>query len=350
MSRVLFVLRWRESPYENGQYSWGDGQGKFLSSGLYNSARLVSEMLDHSGIPSKIVHVQDNSFIHREAVAFKATHVVIEAYWVVPSKFQELLKALPGVQFIIRNHSEIPFLASEGMSMDWSLDYTIYPNVILSCNSLRANREMRFLVGLEGLFPDRVVYLPNYYPMHLERHPRKTPDEFLDVGCFGAIRPLKNQLLQAVASLKVADNLGKKLRFHVNAGRVEMAGQPVLKNLRQMFAHYAPKHILVEQKWRDHEEFRELVAQMDIVSQVSFSETFNIVSADAVTQHVPAITSKEVPWANERFMADPVDSLSMEFVMGRALQHDWAASNLSLRGLEEYNRNSKEIWLSYLGV
>jgi hypothetical protein len=50
---------------------------------------------------------------------------------------------------------------------------------------------------------------------------------------------------------------------------------------------------------------------MDICMQVSFSETFNIVSADSVVNAVPIVVSKEVTWATNHCVADPTDSGSI---------------------------------------
>jgi hypothetical protein len=47
---------------------------------------------------------------------------------------------------------------------------------------------------------------------------------------------------------------------------------------------------------------------MDIGLQVSFSETFNIVSADFVSMGVPIVVSGEVPWAPRFIKASPTDS------------------------------------------
>ena len=44
----------------------------------------------------------------------------------------------------------------------------------------------------------------------------------------------------------------------------------------------------------DHESFIELVKSMDMCLQVSFTETFNIVTADAVANSVPVVVSSEM--------------------------------------------------------
>lgn len=362
--RVLFVLKYREGYdpycYNMGSENWGDGDRtpkRPLSSGLFNSAKMVVEMLEKEGVPVKLVHVIDNSFIHRELVEFKADIVVIEAFWVVPEKFDELRQVCPNVKFVIRNHSETPFLAQEGIAFDWMLKYFDKPNVIMTSNAARMHRETRLLYSLSHPGADevsirrKVAYLPNYYTIDSAPNEHYVCDdnEVINIGCFGAIRPLKNQLLQAIAALEFTDRIGKRLRFHVNGKRVEMNGDQVMKNLRLLFSHF-PQHELVEHPWMSHSEFKKLVASMDIMMQVSFSETFNIVAADAVSQGVLTITSPEVAWSDEDVQSDPTSSRDIANVMDDA----WATKledpcwNPSLHGLHEYNKKSVKEWLHFL--
>ena len=70
-------------------------------------------------IVASFVQVVDNNDIDREIVKFQPTVVIIEAFWVVPDKF-DILKILhPKVVLVVRNHSEIPFLANEGVAFEW---------------------------------------------------------------------------------------------------------------------------------------------------------------------------------------------------------------------------------------
>lgn len=351
--RVLFVLKWRDQPYGDDR-SWGDGKGgQPLSSGLYNSARFMADMLAEAGFPTKLVHVPDANGIHREIVAFQATHVVIEAFWCPPYKLDDLHRACPHVRFIVRNHSETPFLASEGCAFGWSFGYLDRPNVALAPNSRRMLDDTRFLA--KRAHPDwsraelasRVPYLPNFYPTDGIRHPRKTADGYLDVGCFGAIRPLKNIITQAIGALEFAARRGRRLNFHINGGRVEMGGAPILKNLQAIFDNQ-PHATLMHHDWMPHETFRALVARMDIVSQVTFSETFNIVCADAASQGVPIVASAEVPWSDPSSQADPTDARSIAEVMDRAWDRRHAPCDPNLDGLKRFSAASRDHWLARL--
>ena len=333
-TRVQFILK--RHPHYGGAYYGG------MSSGLQNSARFVSEMLVKAGIESKVSVVQDNNDIDREVSQYKPTHVIIEALWVVPEKFEILHRLHPQIQWIIRTHSEVPFLALEGIAIDWIKRYTQYPNVSVAVNSLRTKRD------LEGTLGINIAYLPNYYPLEFQTHdpdPSRTPGEIL-IGCFGAIRPMKNQLLQAVAAMNYANNNGLTLYFFINTGRVEQ-GESVLKNLRALFE--GTPHQLEEIGWESHGGFLNTLAIMDLAMFVSFTETFSLASADAVSQGVPTITSSEVSWTWKAVQANPTDAVDIERKISRALRYPWLTAAINQHKLKDYSKESRNIWLNYLG-
>src|SRR6516165_3286534 len=98
--RILFILKHRGfGAY--GCWNYSDNGGH-LSSGLYNSVRFVVDMLNDNDIEAKMVDVIDNNCIDREVTKFKPTHVIIEAFWVVPEKFDILRPLHPKVKWIVR--------------------------------------------------------------------------------------------------------------------------------------------------------------------------------------------------------------------------------------------------------
>lgn len=296
--KILFILKKRMTSHHGL---------KTISSGLLNSASFVNKMLQKNGYDSHLVEVKDNNEIDREVKKFKADIVIVEALWVVPSKFDVLQKLHPNVTWIIRLHSEIPFIANEGIAMEWIYEYQKYKNVYVSVNSKTAYKDFN------NLLHKKTIYLPNYYPVNLfdkKIEPIKKDNKVLNIGCFGAIRPLKNQLYQAVSAIDFANSINKKLHFHINVGRVENNGDPVLKNLRNLFKNN-PKHKLIEHSWLTHEEFTKLVKTMDIGLQVSFTETFNIVAADFVNNNIPVIVSDQIKWVSGIYKSKPTESKSI---------------------------------------
>jgi hypothetical protein len=358
MARIQFILKHRDYAYACDPTNPAAYSNGYLSSGLFNSARFVQEMLrDKLGHVTQICHVVDNNCIDRLVTRFKPDICVIEAYWIVPEKFEVLSRLHPKVKWVVRNHSAMPFLATEGVVIDWSLRYMNHPNVIVSCNDLRTDREFRKLIAdykpewSRRQIAERCIYLPNYYPPVYHPRQKKCKAEYVDIACFGAIRPLKNHLIQAAAAIHYADSVGKILRFHINSTRVEGGANPILKNLRKLFELLWRKHRLIEHPWLLHHEFINLVRRMDIGMQVSNSETFNIVTADMVMNGVPVVVSPEVGWVDHLFHADPNDSRDIvaKLKMARMTSKWLPFWKPNVDGLRRYDRESVRIWHEFIG-
>ena len=349
MADVLFILKRRND------YNPDVHQQKGLSTGLYNSANFMNEMLNELGIFSEIEVAIDNNCIDRLVTKHRPKHVIIEALWVVPSKFEILTKLHPNVRWVIRLHSELPFIASEGMAIDWLGDYITYSNVDIAANSPRMLTEIReFLKTITNFdrltIEQRVFYLPNYYPKTYKKKPFFKDKSYIDIGCFGAVRPLKNHLLQAFASIKFANKIGKKLRFHINGGRIEGKGDTVMKNLKSLFQHLDDSgHQLIIHEWAPREEFLEVCHEVDIGLQVNFSETFNIVSADLITQGVPIIGTSEIPWASCLFNASVTNSDHIASILYRTYCFPQINVYLNQRNLDKYTDKTEEIWEQKFG-
>jgi glycosyltransferase involved in cell wall biosynthesis len=195
----------------------------------------------------------------------------------------------------------------------------------------------------------KVIYFPNYYPKDfLPAREINTNKDIVNIGCFGAIRLLKNHLLQAFGALKFADSIGKKLHFHVNAGRIEMKGEPVINNLRGLFEQLAGTgHVLINHEWVPHEGFIDLCKSMDIGLQATFSETFNIVGADLVANGIPLVGTTEIPWINKISAADPTDSDDIAAKLAVAYSYPDAVVKMNQDALARYADNNHTIWDKY---
>lgn len=346
--KVLFLLK-RRHDYSQEHYS-----NEGLATGLYNSATFVKDMLYKKGVPSKLVVVIDNNDIDREVTLFKPTHVIIEGLWVVPEKFDILKQLHPNVNWIIRIHSNTPFLANEGMAFDWISSYSTKSKILVATNAKKMNKELKYYVKSRfALTPvkeeDKIVNLPNYYPEKFLPYKKlNRSSNYVNIGCFGAIRPLKNHMTQAIAAVKFADSVGKKLRFHINVGRIEQNGLSVYNNLKAFFNNIADKgHELVEHDWMPREQFLQLCRQMDIGMQVSFSETFNIVAADFISQGVPIVTTNEIPWASNLYTASPTDSDQISKILNRVYRQFQLNVILNRSNLLGFSKRAKSIWLNY---
>ena len=336
--RVLFLCKKRVDSY-----------GKPI--GLFNSAKFMANALMEQGIESKLETVIDGNCIDKVVTEYKPSHVVIEAFWATPQKMEELLKIErhKTTQWIIRCHSKTPFLANEGIAFTWMQKYyelsKEYSNFYLSGN----NKE--FVKEINKSLKWNMIYLPNiYFPVKYNLEEKYiTYNRSLHIGCFGAIRPMKNHVIQALAAIELANRNNRKLFFHINASRIEQKGDNILKNLRSIFE--STRHELVEHDWLNHKEFLQLVKEMDICMQVSFSESFNIVTADAVNNNVPVVVGEDVDWIPFFYRADPTDICDIISKLNKV--YYWSlfktlAIPLNKWRLRYYNFNSKTIWLNFL--
>jgi hypothetical protein len=322
--RILFIVKMG--------HTYGSFDRKF--SGLFNSTKFVSDALgSHKEIVSSVVQVIDNNDIDKEVTKFRPDICIIEALWVVPEKFEVLQKLHPKVRWFTRLHSDIAFLAQEGISMLWIPQY-LARGVGVITNSLETQRAFKYL-GWDS------VFLPNYYPASFGS--RKDRSMILDVGCFGAVRPLKNQLIQAIAAIRYAELNDQFLRFHVNHTRIE-GGESVIKNLRSLFKE--SPHRLIEHEWHSHDEFKKLLKKMDVVMQVSFSETFNIVAADSVSVGTPCIPSKEIEWMHPLSHVETNHIESIINGISKAMRYTLLLRLNQIR-LWNFSRKAKKAWLNW---
>jgi len=343
---VLFILKRRED------YSSVAESPKGLSTGLYNSASFMVDMLnERCGVSAAVEVAIDNNCIDRLVTQYKPKWVIIEALWVVPSKFAVLIPLHPKVKWIVRLHSEMPFMAGEGIAMNWIADYLTYKEVYVGVNAPRMLSEVRAYASISNNWnakqvKERVIYLPNYYPQSYWSSKgiiKKTGT--VNIGCFGAVRPLKNHLSQAFGALKFAEYEGVKLRFHINVGRQEMKGEPVLHNLKSLFTQLASSgHQLIMHQWTPREQFLELCRQMDIGMQCNFSETFNIVGADLISVGIPLIATKEVPWSCEFFNADPTDTDEISNALSLAYDFPKINVHINQSKLTKYTNQTAAVW------
>ncbi len=332
--RILFVCKKNEM-YSQQIYTR-------RSCGLFNSTSFIVRGLAALGVHAHIVEVEDNNAIDREVAAFRPNVVIIEALWVVPEKFKELQKLHPKIEWFIHLHSHMPFLALEGISMSWILDCAELGVGII------ANSKPSYDALAAILYDDELAFLPNVYisdPYHVK--PYHDSREVVAVGCFGALRPLKNHLLQALAAIQFAKEIGKPLEFWINTGRVETGGEPVLKCIRQLFERI-PDAKLVEAKWNEPNIFiNTLHNKVDIGLQVSLTETFNVVTADYVSAGIPVVVSKEVAWVSDFCKAQDDSIHDIVRVMHRVYK-----SSMLIRWnqylLKRHERKAIGLWYDWL--
>lgn len=349
MTKSLFLLKRREDYSQDPSYT----SSYQIATGMYNSAKFVSDELAAAGRETKVVLCIDANDIDREVTDYKPTHVFIEGLWVIPSKFKELMaiQRHKDVKFHVRIHSEIPFIATEGIAIQWIAEY-LRNRVLVAPNAPRAHEQVRWLARTmlgqaeaEALVP----YLPNCYPVDdFDLYPLQRGEvdvkEVIDIACFGAFRPMKNHLQQAFIALRFAEQQQKPLRFHVNARQDAGGGGPA-KNVEHLLRAAGAE--LVLHGWENREMFLESLLNIDLLMQLSMSETFNIVAADATLVGRPIIVSKEISWAYPTY-GDPQSVGDCLRKLELIMSNKSFFINGNRAGLAIYSAAARRRWLSYV--
>ena len=149
--------------------------------------------------------------------------------------------------------------------------------------------------------------------------------------------------------LKFCKRNNKKLIFHINSDRNELNGGTVFVNLINLFSNLDEnEYKLVCHPWTTREQFLEICKTIDIGMQVSFTETFNIVSADLVSNGVPVLGSSEIPWLHISYMANPVDIENIVNQISYVYNNSEKNVKDNQDSLLKYTNETITIWNKYL--
>jgi len=168
------------------------------------------------------------------------------------------------------------------------------------------------------------------------------------IGAFGATRPLKNLMSAAGAALEIARNLRAPLELWLSDGRAEGGGEVVLSAVKEMLAGL-PGVTLHLNGWQSWPSFRKTVAHMNLLLQPSYTESFNMVTADGVAEGVPSVVSSAIDWAPEDWKANVDDVLDIARI-GRRLLFDERAAEEGRAALASYIADGLHAYRQYLAI
>jgi hypothetical protein len=275
------------------------------------------------------------------------THLVMSAPWIPLLHWQSLLIQFHRVAFACTSHSNVGFLGADPLAANFvttegpALEAG-FPNFTLAGNSLAMCRFVR------EAYASPCTYLPNlYYLTGMTRVSRPLwQSGVLRIGCFGAARMLKNQTSAAAASIEIASKLRAQLEFYVSAGRNDGMGGSMGRVVQEMitsckFARYMPI------TWEQWPHFRRTVGNMHLLMQPSYTESFNVVTADGVAEGVPSVVSSAIDWVPPHWQADADDTGDIARV-GLALLRSPDAAQEGLESLQAYVDIGTGKWINWI--
>jgi hypothetical protein len=212
-----------------------------------------------------------------------------------------------------------------------------------------AGNSRRFCNWVKSAFGIPCKYLPNLYFLD-DCSARQTSwrGGTLRIGVFGATRPLKNLMSAAGAALEIARRLRAPLELWLSGGRTEGGGDTILAAVREML-NGLPGVSLHSNGWQSWPNFRKTVGHMHLLLQPSYTESFNMVTADGVAEGVPSVVSSAIDWAPEDWKADVDDVLDIART-GRRLLYDEHAADEGRTALAAYVADGLHAYRRYLAT
>jgi hypothetical protein len=277
-------------------------------------------------------------------VAEQPTWVIISAPWIPTSEIASMAKEYRDTHFVVVCHSAIGFLAADTdgirlMREAVDLQHSM-PNFRVAGNSKKFVDWASVAWGID------VAWLPNLYFLH-EVEPGHRPPwrgDHLRLGLYGAWRPYKNGLTSVAVAVELAMRLRIPTELYISSGRDEGGNSCAVEELTRN----VPNFKLVHAGWREWAEFRRrLVGGTHLNLQLSYTESFNMVTADSAFMGVPCLVSDAITWVPKAWQAkadDPCEATraALRLLRSRRAPHD------GRRALERHVASALRQWRKFL--
>jgi len=315
--------------------------------GLGVAAINTAKVLRREGINTEVWPILSPADLDAKLAVSASDHVVISAPWIPTADLQELCIRYPNTQFAVNCHSNVGFLQADRNGV--KLLREAMELELGNSNFHLAGNSRRFCDWIDDAFGAPCAFLPNLYFLG-EDQPWSShvfTSGTLRIGVFGATRPLKNLMSAAGAALEISRDLRAPLELWMSAGRTEGGGETVMAAVKEMLLNL-PHVTLMLNGWQSWPKFRKVVSHMHLLLQPSYTESFNMVTADGIAEGVPSVVSRAIDWAPEYWKADVDDVLDIARV-GRQLLHDGRAPADGWKALVKFNHHGLHAYQKYLG-
>jgi len=324
--------------------------------GLRISADYTAKTLRQNGIWAEAWSVKSAEDLikrlrltHATAVGqndVRPSHVVISAPWVEPKDLIAMAEEFQEIVFLVVSHSSVGFLSADPHAI--KILREVADMHMMSHNILVGGNSKKFVDWATETWGVHAIFAPNLYDMseifqHRDRNWQ--PGTLLRLGLFGANRPLKNHIGGAAAAAELAMKLGTPVELHMSSGRNEGGSMAAINEMLSGI----PNLTLKQSGWLPWPAFRRLVRTMDLIFQVSYTESFNVVSADAIAEGVPVVASDAIDWVPDWWKAQSDVPRDLARVAERLLR-DPTTSHQGRQALTAYVADGISAWKQFLGT
>jgi hypothetical protein len=315
--------------------------------GLGVTAHHTELSLSAAGIPAEAWAVVDGHHLwNKLAERPDITHVVAFAPYLDTPFTERLAAQFPKVHFAINCHSNVGFLQADRNAVKLVREGLLLEQRV--ANFSVAGNSVKFCDWVKEAYGAPCTFLPNLYYLGPGSCPRRPiyREGTLRLGIFGATRVQKNIMSAAAAALVIARQVAAEdAEIWVSSDRVE-GGQGVMASVKEMLSN-VERVRLIEAGWHGWPEFRQLAGRMHLLLQPSYTESFNMVTADGVAEGVASVVSSAIDWAPKYWQACADTVLDIARV-GRQLLRDPDAAADGYRALQAYTRAGLTAWKAHL--
>ncbi|MEP6715239.1 MAG: hypothetical protein ABJC09_06675 [Terriglobia bacterium] len=312
--------------------------------GLGVTALNAARTLRDAGIQADVWPIITAAELRGRLSNSPATHVIVSAPWIATADLAQMCVDFPETQFAVNCHSNLGFLQADPSAMRLVREGLDLGRCMWNFR-IAANCE-RLARWVETVYHAPCLCLPNIYHLGHDA-PRREGYKAgtLRIGIFGATRALKNLMTAAGAAIAIADARRSDLEIWISSGRNEGAGC-VVEAVRQM-TNGLHNVKLIENAWQTWPQFRQTVGHMHLLLQPSYTESFNVVTADGAAEGIPSVVSHAIEWAPDSWKAE-VDDANEIAKVGLMLLRSRRAARRGLPALRAHNRRAMRFWMEYL--
>jgi hypothetical protein len=321
--------------------------------GLGISSLLTAKVLRESGIWAEVWGIKSaqelNKRLHRAHCKAKEngeaepTHVVIAAPFIPTCELEVLASEWPEIVFTVVSHSNFPFLQADPHAIRLLRETARLQH--MTHNVRIGGVTAKFTELASEIWHSDVALLPNLYDLGSPqtRSPWRDGDT-LRIGLFGSLRVLKNPLNAVAAAIDLSVQLKVPTELYLSCGRDDQSAES--EAIDELTAG-VDGFTVIRSEWRSWPCFRELVGRMSVLLQTSFTESFNVVTADGIAEGVPSVVSDAIDWTPATWVASADDGRDIARV-AEMLLRDRNAARDGRAALEQYIARGLELWRAFL--
>ena len=291
--------------------------------------------------PDKIVllEISDFELILQSIKTAQPKAVIFQANQYGLPALVQLKQMFPNIDFFVHIHSKFPFLQQEKGYVGFIHGLNAAGiGVIFNSVDSHACFDHVLNIRLDNIYQSPVTNI----------HKRISKPDELHVGCHGSLRLLKNTLFQAFVAKKLAEQMNKKLVFHINNTRNDGEADSIILSLLNAL-DIGKGHFLKPTHWLSHSDFIEFCSlNLDLGMQLSMSETFNIVTADYVSAGVPVIAGPDIDWVSSSSKSSTTDFNNALMSCNNVIRYGSVLNEINRNNLNKHKENAIDQWGNFL--